>query len=107
MEEYESRASSGGLPVKPLLYTCYLLGVAAVCTNQPTTLYRIYMWFIELEKTSGAFPFALTVPQKQKGWGVVLCLQPDRDGTIHELEVGRDMSALCRQRWRYDSWARL
>jgi hypothetical protein len=33
MEEYKSPASTGSLPAKPLLYTCYLLGVAVVSSR--------------------------------------------------------------------------
>jgi hypothetical protein len=47
-------------------------------------LYQIYMWFIELERSSGAFPFALVVPQKQKDWGVIL-----RVSAIHNMVLVR------------------
>lgn len=46
-------------------------------------LYQIYMWFIELEKASGAFPFTLDVPQNQKGWGVILRVSINKVAPYH------------------------
>lgn len=34
MRDYKDSESSGGIPAKPLLYTCYLLGVAVVSSSR-------------------------------------------------------------------------